>query len=514
MRENVIIAYRGANYELGQWPHGYGIWSASSQESLPLEWWDPTPDGWSAAWYRFTALEVAGTIVPASQPGSEPESAQPAQADQAGAASLSGTPRPTPFFAEPTASQTQPAGPAAQPGTQSAQPGQSSPQQGWTGPFGGAAAAGGTSAPANPAFAEADAKTVSPWTARIAGSLLAVGVLCGIIGLFPAYLGGASLASQAPNLWPHVLYLAAWAVGAGLVFRGGLSQRVGAFIATGTSAVTLGLFLADIGYGVAGAAVGAGLVLTVAGWLACAVGSVLAFGRWPSGWPRKPIGREATVVGILIAAAIGTAITFAPSWDSYVIASSSGVSETITAGNAFINPGIVILGDVIVMVALVAVIVLAALWRPARFGWALVAGALVPITGQALSALIQVSEPTTAAQIGIPPADVSRYGLTVQSSGLTAAFWLYCVFVIAVIAATAWLAFGRDRVPYADPQGYRPQQGYGAGQAYGPGQGHGPQQGYGSPGGYYGGDRGAAGGLGAQGTPAPPPQDESGPAAS
>ena len=66
MRDNVIVAYRGANYELGQWPYGYGIWSSADQEPLPLEWWDATPEGWSAAWYRFAAIEVPGTIAPAT----------------------------------------------------------------------------------------------------------------------------------------------------------------------------------------------------------------------------------------------------------------------------------------------------------------------------------------------------------------------------------------------------------------------------------------------------------------
>ena len=229
-------------------------------------------------------------------------------------------------------------------------------------------------------------------------------------------------------------------------------------------------------------------------------------------------------MGVLIAAAIGTAVTFAPSWDSYVVASSSsGISETITEGNSFINPGIVILGDVIVMVALVAVIVLAALWRPARIGWALVAGALVPMVGQVLSALIQVSEPTTATQIGIPPAEVSQFGLTVRSSGLTAAFWLYCVFVVAVIAATAWLAVGRDQgVPYGAAQGYGPGQGYGPHQGYGSSQGHGgsvsasagpPSAGPWptAPGGYQA--AGQASAWSNQGAPAAPPPDETGPAA-
>ena len=84
VRENVIIAYRGANYELGQWPQGYGIWIAGTEQSQPNEWWPGTPEGWNAAWYRFVAIEVPGTI---SQVGQQaPTAGQPvAAAGQPGA---------------------------------------------------------------------------------------------------------------------------------------------------------------------------------------------------------------------------------------------------------------------------------------------------------------------------------------------------------------------------------------------------------------------------------------------
>jgi hypothetical protein len=512
VRENVIIAYRGANYELGQWPHGYGIWSASNQEPLPMEWWDPTPDGWSAAWYRFSAIEVPGSIVAVNHPGATP--AAPAQAPADPVPSPTGTfvgpaadlapPSatqadttrigPIPFFADQGAPGPQP---AAQPGhpaggyagqaasqdqppagytAYGGQPGYAQPGYGQPASAAPPSAAGRWAglAPGRGSAAvladEADSTPLNPRRARIAAALLGVGVLCGIIGLFPSYLGGASLGSVAANLWPHLLYLAAWAVSAVLIVRGGRGQRAGALIATGTSVVTLGLFLADIGYVVAGASGGAGLVLSVLGWLACALGSAFAFARRPAGWLRRPSGREGATAVLLILAAVGAAITFAPSWDSYVIASSSGVSETITAGNAFANPGFIIFADVLVMVALVAVIVVAALWRNVRVGWALVAGALVPMVGQILAAFIQVSEPTSPAQLGISSSEVSQYGLTVQSSGLTAVFWLFCVFVLAVIVATAWLALGRDHgLPYA----LGPAPGYGQAPGYGGGPGAG-----------------------------------------
>ena len=77
----------------------------------------------------------------------------------------------------------------------------------------------------------------------------------------------------------------------------------------------------------------------------------------------------------------------------------------MTAGYAFANPGPVIAGDVVVMVALVAVVVVAALWRPARLGWALADRCLlIPMVAQAISALIQAGQPVSPASFGYSPA--------------------------------------------------------------------------------------------------------------
>jgi hypothetical protein len=139
-----------------------------------------------------------------------------------------------------------------------------------------------------------------------------------------------------------------------------------------------------------------------------------------------------------VLAAIGTAVAFAPSWDRYVLTfANAGTSQTITAGNAFDNPGLVIAGNVMVMVAVVAVATLAALWRPARQGALLLAGAIVPLAAQAISAIIQVGQ-ATPAMFGITPAQASAAGLTI-SSGLTGIFWVYFVFVISLLVSCAWL---------------------------------------------------------------------------
>ncbi len=45
-------------------------------------------------------------------------------------------------------------------------------------------------------------------------------------------------------------------------------------------------------------------------------------------------------------AALGVAATFAPAWDSFTLRTAASQSQTLTAGNAFANPGAVIAGDV------------------------------------------------------------------------------------------------------------------------------------------------------------------------
>ncbi len=370
------ILYRGARYELGRGPGFYGIWPARAPRPPSIEWWPDTPEGWNGAWSRFTGLEAPGTIVPVSQHG-------------------------------------------AAPGDMSA----------------GAALAAG------------DARAV------IAAALLAIGVGCGIAGLFPAYLGGASLARQPAQLVPHSIYLAVWSTSALLVLLGGSRQRAGALLGLGTSVVTFGLFFADAGAAIAGGAhvMGAGLVLGLAGWLACAAGSATAarfrpgeaLGRLPRpgealGWPHRPERARVLRLALATAAALGAAVTFAPSWDSYTLRTAGGAVQSLTAGNAFANPAPVIAGNVAVMVALVVVAAAAAWWRPARLGTALLAGAIIPMAAEAISALVQAGEAVAPAQFGISAAQAAQAGLTI-SSGLTPVFWIYCAFVLSLTVTCAWM---------------------------------------------------------------------------
>ncbi len=242
---------------------------------------------------------------------------------------------------------------------------------------------------------------------------------------------------------PHVIYLAVWTASALLIASGGTRQRMGALLALGMSIVTFGLFFADLGTVISGGAhlLGPGLVLGLAGWLACTAGSVLAFRLRSADAPRKLDVRQrgpVLTLAVAVLAALGAAIAFAPSWDRYTLRTAAGLTQSLTAGNSFANPGPVIVGDVAVMVALVLVVAVAALWRPVRLGAVLLAGAAIPMVAQAISALIQVSEPVSAASFGISPAQASQAGLTI-SSGVTAAFWIYCVFVVVLLLAAGWM---------------------------------------------------------------------------
>lgn len=467
MPDKGTVSHRGARYEIGRGKRYYGIWVTGAPESDPIDRWPETREGWAQAWARFTAIETPGTIEAVERP-----------------------------------------------------------RAGWKFPS-------VRRTPREAAGRGGDA------TRALAGAgLLGLGVLLGLIGLFPGYIGSPSLASQADQLVPHLIYLVVWAGSAVLIVLGIRSRsrtarqgtpqpgmpafaapspgaarfdttRTGALLGIGLSAVTFGLFVADLGQVISGGAslLGAGLVLSLLGWLACAAGSAVAFTAWPApgspagtpspgvpsyaapspgapsyaapsrrlpghafGRPARPRRADAGPIALLVLAAIGAVAAFAPSWDSYTLTqSATGTVQTITAGNAFNNPGPVIAGNVVVMIAVIAVAVLAALWRPARQGAVLLAGAIVPLAAQAISALIQVSEPATPSMFGISQAQASAAGLTI-TSGVTPIFWVYCVFVISLLISCAWMLtaphYPAMPVPAPAPeQGPVPPSQSGAGEA-------------------------------------------------
>jgi hypothetical protein len=458
------IAYRGASYAIGQGPQFYGIWHATAPQGAPLEWWPLTPEGWTGAWSRFASIEVPGTIAPASMIPA-PSASPPPSATQAPNQALA------PAGAAQATSQTSPVtgtpAPAAATETPTSQTslvaGTPAPSEAAEAP---AAVAGGPSGTyaeggIDPQYGQVVARTGNPASvvrnSRIGAALLALGVVLGVIGLFPDYFTGASLAAQSAELVPHIIYLAAWAAGAVLVLYSGVRRQAGALIAAGVSVVTFGLFFADLGTPIAygGNLLGAGLILSLVGWLACAAGAVLACAasgltlrgrRAGSQRAGRLAGHEVVPTVVMILAAIGAAVAFAPSWDSYLLQTGLGTSATTTAGNALSNPGVIIFGDVAVMVLLVGTLVAAALWRPIRLGAALAVGAIIPMMAQGISALVQVTQPTSPRQLGYTQAQASELGLRI-TNGLTPMFWVYCAFLGTLILLCVWMLLSQDSAP-------------------------------------------------------------------
>jgi hypothetical protein len=388
--EKAVISHRGEKYEIGRGKRFYGIWVVGSPYDAPVDRWPENRDGWHQAWARFATIEVPGTISAVTR-------------------ERKGLPLRL-----------------------------------------GRAKAGGDSAAGDPADGGGAARPRSRRgiAVLVGEALLVLGVVLGLAGLFPAYEGSQSLLSQWDQVVPHLCYVIGWALTAALVAlsvaRPSNAARFGALFGLGLGAVTFGLFLADLGQVTAGVSLGSGLVVSLLGWLACTAGSALALGAntAPSGQPSRPVRPgpgHAGPLALLVLAGIGTAAAFAPSWDQYVLTfASQGTAQTITAGNAFDNPGVVIAGNVAVMVAIIAVAILAALWRPARQGAVLLAGAIVPLAAEAVSALIQAGQPATPGMFGISSAQASAAGLTI-STGLTGIFWVYLVFVISLLVSCAWL---------------------------------------------------------------------------
>ena len=424
MPEKAVISHRGEKYEIGRGKRFYGIWVVGAPYEAPVDRWPETRDGWEQAWTRFATVEVPGTIAPV-------------QSKRSGLGALLKSRR---------------AG-AAGPG------------------------------PADGSAAEAATAGRRGGTALLVGEgLLVLGVVLGLVGLFPAYMGGQSLLSQGDLVVPHLCYVIAWAISAGpiaLSVSRPRAARLGALFALGLSVVTFGLFVSDVGEVVfGGASLGTGLVVSLLGWLGCTAGAAIALvascrdtdsarpgtagvtvtGSTQSecGWPAKPSRHHVGPLALLVLAGIGTAATFAPSWDSYTVAQASlGTVKTILEGNAFSYPALVISGNVAVMVAIVVVAVLAALWRPARQGALLLAGAIIPLAAQAVSALIQVSQPAYGF-FGLTQAQAAQDGVTI-SNGVTPIFWVYCVFVLSLLVSCAWLLTtpGRPAV-MASPWGPSP----------------------------------------------------------
>jgi serine/threonine protein kinase len=258
-----------------------------------------------------------------------------------------------------------------------------------------------------------------------ASALLGLGVILGLAGLFPRYWTGLTLASQLRELVRPLCYIVVWAAATIGVLRGTTVARSAALLGTGLGAVLFGFFFADLGYVISEhLKIGAGFVLSLLGWLACTAGSACALTvrvTPRSGSPRAGV----TPLGLVtVSAAIGTAVTFLPPWTK-VTWVQHGISHTITAKGSLAMGGVVAAGNVLVIVALIAIAIVAAVRRPIRDGTVMLAGAIVPMIAGAAYFLI------------LDSVRAYHQASIVLSYRETPDFWIYCPLLMLLITSCA-----------------------------------------------------------------------------
>jgi hypothetical protein len=140
-----------------------------------------------------------------------------------------------------------------------------------------------------------------------------------------------------------------------------------------------------------------------------------------------------TLLVVILSAVVAGA--FLPAWDHAVaVSTQTGQTVTRSLGNAFTGPWQQITGTVLAGAMLFLVPVVAIRLRNKPVGAAAVAGVLLVLTSQFVSAVIQVDEPVPAADFGISPTQAHDLGLSL-SLRLTGWFTVDALAAYALFAA-------------------------------------------------------------------------------
>jgi hypothetical protein len=238
----------------------------------------------------------------------------------------------------------------------------------------------------------------------VAGALLVLCVGLHIAAMFPTYSGNppAPVVSVPYQLAVYITLETGWAVAAGLVLTR-VSVRGGVALGAGIGAVELGFLIADLSSAGQVSSRGApGVWLALAALGAGYAGVLLGASTVPMGKPQlrhfeEPVHPRAVVQVVVALLAVAA---FLPGWDSYHVVSATGRSATVTLGSAFSQPGGIMAGEVISALAIGVLCVLGAIWAPPAVGAWLTAGAVVAMTSQLISAVVQVHETLAAPAFG------------------------------------------------------------------------------------------------------------------
>jgi hypothetical protein len=172
------------------------------------------------------------------------------------------------------------------------------------------------------------------------------------------------------------------------------------------------------------------------------------------GEPRPAISETvpSSILWTLLLGLLGliTALCFLPSWDHYVGVTSTGRTFSFNLGNAFSGPWEVVVGNVLVALAIVAIPIAGSRLRDRGAAAAAVGGSLIVLGSQFVSAVVQVDEPVTLTTI---PARYLELG---SEFGIKLTGW----FTIDVLAAfalfVATMVWATSRVVYTNSRGTLP----------------------------------------------------------
>jgi len=289
---------------------------------------------------------------------------------------------------------------------------------------------------------------------RVGAVLLAVGVAATVASWWPTYLAGSGslVDGGAGQLLLHAVPVAGWLVGALLLAAGGGGRlRLGVGAAGGSAVVVSGLDVATLGHLVASGFGPArlGFWLTVAGTLVVDLGTLAVLRRLAGagelGAPRR-IRWRWLLASAPVVAAVG--VGFVPGWERYrVTAAAVHRHQSITTGSGFSNAWEVVVGEVVVLVALVVVPLLAAQWEDRGAGGAMILSVVAGLGGLVAETVVQVLTPVRGESLGFTAAQVEKYRIT---ASLSADHWfvleLAGLAVMAVLGA-ALVVTGRRTAP-------------------------------------------------------------------
>jgi hypothetical protein len=269
----------------------------------------------------------------------------------------------------------------------------------------------------------------------LGGALLVICLGLHIGAMFPPYPGlpASPVVSSSWEIAVYVCLEIGWAVAALLVLSR-ISVRGGAALGAGLGAVELGLLAVDIANGFQvsnGSEAGAWLALAGLGF--GAAGVLVTASTVPLGAPQAPRGRSAL---LMLLATFAVVLAYLPSWDKWTaVAPSLHVSGSVTEGNAFDQPDVVMAAVLLTVIGFAFVAVLGSVWYPISVGAWATAGAVIAISSQLISAIFQLSEAVPSTAFGVSATQARSVGLKTSTS-LTG-WWEADVAATVLLAALA-----------------------------------------------------------------------------